>query len=242
MRSYKVKDTEHKVYDLESELPKGIEIAPSWKNARVGDWVRADDDAYIQVLKRKKIGKTDVVQTCIGTYSVTGKMDTAERKSRHSLNGKNGYDTLRDRKNPTGKEKLFARRLVLGQDAVEAYMDVYDANSKGYAKKQAALLLKTQRMDVLMDKNKEDVMGKLKIDLYYLLERAKDEVDNGKNGSDRLSALKMLWDAWGVVEKQKITEVTGIFQGFEQNKLEEIKRPELPEYDRAGDEVVEYKH
>ena len=238
MRSYKIKGKEHLVYDLESELPKDITIAPDWKNARDGDWVRADDNAYIQVLKRKKVGKTDVVQTCIGTYSVNGEMDTAERKDRYNLNGKTSYESLRDRKNPTGQEKLFAKRIILGQDAVEAYMDVYNANSKRYAKKRAALLLKTQRMDVLMDKNKEDVMGKLKIDLYYLLEKAKNEVDNSKNGSDRISALKMLWDAWGVVEKQKMTEITGIFQGFEQNKLEEVKRPELTEYQSVGDEAI----
>ena len=237
MRSYKIKGKEHFVYDLESELPEDVYPIKNWRDGFPGDWVRADDNAYIQVLKRKKIGKTDVIQTCIGTYSVHGGMDTAERKDRYNLNGKTSYDALKDRKNPTGKEKLFARRIVLGQDAVEAYMDIYNANSIDYAKKRAALLLKTQRMDVLMDKNKEDVMGKLKIDLYYLLEKAKEEVDNGKNGSDRLNALKMLWDAWGVVEKQKITEVTGIFQGFEQNKLEEIKRPELPEYEHR-DEVV----
>ena len=238
MRSYKVKGEEHFVYDLESELPEDITVIPCWKNARDGDWVRADDNSYIQVLKRDKLGKTDVVQTCVGMYSVSGTMDTAERKSRYNLSGKSSYDILRDRKNPTGKEKLFAKRIVLGQDAVEAYMSVYDTNSKDYAKKRSALLLKTQRMDVLMDKNKEDVMGKLKIDLYYLLERAKEEVDNGKNGSDRISALKMLWDAWGVVEKQKITEVTGIFQGFEQNKLEEVKRPELKEYQSTGEEII----
>jgi hypothetical protein len=117
-------------------------------------------------------------------------------------------------------------------------MEVYDANSKDYAKRRAALLLKTQRMDVLMDKNKEDVMSKLEIDLYYLLKSAKEEVDNGKNGSDRISALKMLWEAYGVVEKQKVTEVTGIFQGFEQKKLEEVKRQPLPEYQSTGDDSI----
>jgi len=238
VRSYMVKDKEHFVYDLESELPANIEIVLSWKNARDGDWVQADDNAYIQVLKRKKVGKTDVIQTCIGTYSVNGKMDTSERKDRYNLNGKTSYEATRDRKNPTGREKLFARRIVLGQEAVEAYIDIYNTKNVDYAKKQSALLLKTQRIDVLMDKNKEDIMGKLKIDLYYLLERAKDEVDNGKNGSDRISALKMLWDAWGVVEKQKMTEITGIFQGFEPKKLEEIKRPKLPEHQSAGDEAV----
>ena len=238
MRVYTVKGQDHKVYDLKSELPDKIVINPDWKKSRVGDWVRADDDAYIQVLKRKKIGKTDVVQTCIGTYSVTGKMDTSERKNRQSLNGKTSYDTLRDRKNPTDKEKLFARRIVLGQKAVDAYMDIYNAKSKDYAKKRAAILLKTQRMDVLMDQKKEDVMGKLEIDLYYLLSKAKNEVDNSKNGSDRISALKMLWDAWGVVEKQKVTEITGIFQGFDKKHLEEAKRPELAEYQSTGDDAI----
>ena len=238
MRTYKVKGEEHLVYDLESELPEDINPIKNWRDGIPGDWVRADDNAYIQILESKKVGKTDVIQTCIGTYSVNGKMDTAERKNRHNLSGKSNYESLRYRKNPTDQERLFAKRIVLGQKAVEAYMEVYNTNSKEYAKKRASLLLKTQRIDVLMDKNKEDVMGKLEIDLYYLIEKAKEEVDNGKNGSDRISALKMLWDAWGVVEKQKMTEITGIFQGFEQNKLEEVKRPGLPEYSRHGDETI----
>jgi len=238
MRSYTIKDKEHHVYDLESELPKGLMIVPDWKNARDGDWVRADDNAYIQVLKRKKIGKSAAIQTCLGTYSIKGGLNTVERSDRHTLNGKTSYESIRDRKVPTDKEKLFARRIVLGQEAVEAYMEVYTAKSRDYAKRRAALLLKTQRMDVLMDKNKEDVMGKLEIDLHYLLKRAKEEVDNGKNGSDRISALKMLWDAWGVVEKQKVTEVTGIFQGFEPKQIEEVKRPALPEYESHGEETI----
>ena len=61
MRSYKIKDKEHLVYELESELPKDITIAPDWKNARDGDWVRADDNAYIQVLKRKKIALNGLI-------------------------------------------------------------------------------------------------------------------------------------------------------------------------------------
>ena len=237
MRSYKVKDKTYHVYDLESELPEDIAVAPDWKNARVGDWVRADDDSYIQVLERKKIGSTKVVQTCIGVYSIAGTMDTAERANRHSLSGEYSYNNLKTRKKPTEREKLFARRVALKQDPVDAYMEVYPAKSRNYAKKRAAILLKTQRMDVLMDKNKEDVMGKLEIDLYYLLKQAKHEVDNGKNGSDRISALKMLWDAWGVVEKQKVTEI-GVFQGFEPKQIQEVKRPALPEYESHSDDSL----
>tara|TARA_Y100000310_G_scaffold299993_1_gene335311 strand:- start:425 stop:1141 length:717 start_codon:yes stop_codon:yes gene_type:complete len=238
MRTYTVKGKEHKVYDLESELPADIVAIPDWKNARDGDWVRADDDAYVQVLKRKKIGKTDTILTCIGTYSVTGTMTTEEREDRHRLSGKTSYNAAKDREKPTRKEVLFAKRIYFGMDAVEAYLDVYKTNNRNYAKKRAALLLQTQRIDVLMDKNKENIMNQLEINLYYLLKKAKDEVDTSKNGSDRISALKMLWDAFGVVEKQKVTEITGVFQGFEPQKLEEVKRPELPEYQSLGDDTL----
>ena len=238
MRTYTIKGKEHKVYDLESELPADIVINPDWKKSRDGDWVRADDDAYIQVLKRNKIGDTDTVSTCIGTYSVTGNMDTAEREDRYCLGGKSSRNSTINRENPTKREVLFAKRVYLGMDAVEAYLDVYKTNSRSYAKKRAALLLKTQRIDVLMDKNKENVMNQLEINLYYLLKKAKDEVDTSKNGSDRISALKMLWDAFGVVEKQKVTEIAGVFQGFEPKQLDEAKRPELSEYQSVGDEAV----
>ena len=101
MRVYTVKGQDHKVYDLESELPNKIVINPDWKKSRVGDWVRADDDAYIQVLDRKKIGKTATVVTCIGTYSTGGTMDTAERENRTTLNVLSSENSVKKRKNLT---------------------------------------------------------------------------------------------------------------------------------------------
>jgi len=238
MRTYTIKGKDHKVYDLKSELPDKIVINPDWKKSRVGDWVRADDDAYIQVLDRKKLGKTTTVVTCIGTYSVTGSMDTAERENRTTLNGLHGDNSVKKRKKLTQREILFAKRLILGEKPVEAYLAVYDAKSKDYASRRAALLMKTKRIDAFMNKDLKDTFAKKGVDLDYLIQQAKDECDNSKNGSDRISALKMLWDAWGVVEKQKVTEITGIFQGFEQKRLEEAKRPELSEYQGHGDKTV----
>ena len=239
MRTYTIKGVEHRVYDLESELPDRTVVNPDWKNARDGDWVRADDGAIIQVLNHKKVGKTPVIVTCIGTYSTTGSMDTAERENRNALNGKHEYRAAQTRKNPTQREILFAKRIAFGEKPVEAYLAVYDAKSRNYASRRAALLLKTQRIQRLMTEDMKDVMGEIHVDLRYLLEKAKDECDNGKNGSDRLRALQMLWDAFGVVpEKQKVTEVTGIFQGFEPKHLEEAKRPELPEYQSVGDDSI----
>ena len=37
----------------------------------------------------------------------------------------------------------------------------------------------------------------------------------------------MLWDAFGVVEKQKVTEVAGLFQGFTAAEIEKVERKAL---------------
>ena len=241
MRSYKVKGEDHFIYDLESELPNDIHPIKNWRDGCPGDWVRADDSAYVQVLERKPMGKKEVVRTCVGTYLVTESMDTAERDDRYNLSGKSNIKTVKERKKPTDRERKFASRVVRGMDEVQAYLEVYDAKSKDYAKTRAAILLKTERINTLMNPTKEEltkVFLDQDIDLEFLIRSAKDEVVDSKNGSDRLNALKMLWEAFGVVEKKKITEIAGIFQGFESAKLEEVKRPSLPEYGSHGDETI----
>ena len=91
---------------------------------------------------------------------------------------------------------------------------------------------------MFMNQDLKDTFVKKGVDLDYLIQQVKDECDNGKNGSDRLNALKMLWEAFGVVEKRKVTEITGIFQGFDQKRLEDAKRPELIEHQTAGDDAI----
>jgi hypothetical protein len=241
LRTYKIKDKKHFVYDLESELPEGICPVKNWRDGRVGDWVQADDNAYIQVLERKKMGKKGVVRTCVGTYLDTGTMDTAEREDRYNLSGKSSANRIKERKKANGREIKFARKVLKGTDAVKAYMEVYDANSKNYAKTRAALLLKTERIVRLMNPSKEDldkVFNKLNISLELLIGSVKDDMLNGKNGSDRLNAAKMLWEAFGVVEKKTVTDVVGVFQGFEQAQLKKAERPSLPEYETHGDEAI----
>ncbi len=240
MRTYKIKGKEHHIYDLESELPDGISINTDWKNARRGDWVLADDGAYVQILERKKIGTGDIVQTCVGTYSTKRAMDTSERESRYTINGKHPDTLLKERKVPTFREKLFANKVAKGRKAIDAYLEVYDTNSRKHAKRRAALLLRTERVITLMNENEDlkKVFAELGVDLDYLIKSCKSEIDNGKNGSDRLNALKMMWEAFGVVpEKKKATEITGIFQGFEPSQLEEIKRPVLPEGKNRDDSI-----
>ena len=232
MRTYTIKGKDHYVYDLESEVPSGTNIVKNWRDGYPGDWVLTDDNAYVQILERKKVGKLTVLRTCIGTYKIDGVLDTAERESRYTLNGKLDATTIKERKKPTNREVEFATKIVRGSDAVKAYMDTFDAKSKPYAKRRAALLLKTERIINLMNPTEEEltkVFEKLDVNLEMLIATAKNEAVDGKNGSDRLNALKMLWDVYGVVTKKKITEVAGIFQGFEAAQIEDVKRPALQE-------------
>ena len=241
MRSYKVKGKEHFIYDLESELPDNVHPIKNWRDGIPGDWVLADDNAYVQILERKKMGKKEILRTCVGTYVVNQAMDTAERDSRYTINGKLDSKTIKERKKPTDREVIFASKVVRGADAVKAYMEVYSANSKDYAKRRSALLLKTERINTLMNPTKEElteVFASLDVDLKFLIREAKDQVIDGKNGSDKMNALKMLWEAFGVVTQKKVTEVAGIFQGFEPAQLKEVERPSLPEHQAAGDEVI----
>ena len=241
MRTYKVKGKDHYIYDLESELPDNIHPIENWRDGIPGDWVLADDNAYVQILERKKMGTNEILRTCVGTYVVSQTMDTAERDSRYTINGKHDRKTIKERKKPTDREVIFASKVVRGADAVTAYMEVYNANSKDYAKRRSALLLKTERINTLMNPTKEElteVFASLDVDLKFLIREAKDQVIDGKNGSDKMNALKMLWEAFGVVTQKKVTEVAGIFQGFEPAQLKEVERPSLPEHQATGDEVI----
>ena len=240
MRTYKVKGSDHYIYDLESELPYNIYPIENWRDGLPGDWVRADDSAYVQILERKKFGNSEVVRTCVGTYKVTMTMDTAEREDRYNISGKSNAKRIKERKKANDREIRFARKVLKGTDAITAYLEVYDANSRNYAKTRAALLLKTERVEKLMNPSTEEltkVFENQNVDLEFLIEKAKEQVIDGKNGSDKINALKMLWEAFGVVSQKKVTEVAGIFQGFEPAQLKEVERPSLPEK-ATGDETI----
>lgn len=52
MRTYKISNIYHKVFDDKEELPSGIDVVPEWRDANIGDWVQADDGCYIQILRK----------------------------------------------------------------------------------------------------------------------------------------------------------------------------------------------
>ena len=78
-----------------------------------------------------------------------------------------------------------------------------------------------------MNEDLKDVFANKGVDLDYLIGAAKDVVDGGKNDSDRLKDLNMLWYAFGVVKQQKVTEIAGVFQGFDLKHLESAERKQI---------------
>ena len=230
MESYKVNNANCYVYST-GEVPPDLEYKEDWREGKVGDWVLTDDGKVLQVLRRYKTKTGECLGTCTGTYVVSSDavMDSVRKGDIYSISGRNWYDRLVNRKEPTACEIRFAQRIALGENQVDAYLAVYPTKNEDAAKKKAAILVKQERIQKLVRQDLKDSFSKLNIDLDYLIESAKDVVDGGKNDSDRLKALNMLWDAFGVVEQQKVTEVKGIFQGFQPEELTGIERKELAE-------------
>ena len=228
MRTYKVNNTNCHIYKLD-EIPDDIEYKDNWREGQVGEWVKTDDENIVQVLRRYNSSNMECIGTCTGTYVVSddSEMDTVRKKDIYSVSGKNWYDRLVNREEPTKYEVLFAQRLALGDNPTQAYLQVYKTKDEATAKKKAAILVKQERIQKLVRQDLKDTFSKLGIDLDYLVESAKDVVDGAKNDSDRLKALNMLWDAFGVVEKQKVTEVAGLFQGFTAAEIEKVERKAL---------------
>ena len=73
MRQYLIKKISHRVYEPNDPLPRNLNVLEDWRDGHVGDWVLADDECVIQILRRGKMlrakGKNKVreyVGTCLG--------------------------------------------------------------------------------------------------------------------------------------------------------------------------------
>ena len=143
MRFYKVNGLDHTVYESEDELSKDLKII-NWRAAEVGDWVKADDGCFIQILRKGKMvvpkGRNKIreyVGTCTGTFPVSSrvKMDTSRRVNIYSFGGnKNSADVLLDRTVLSKHEHLFVVYMASGLTPQEAYIKAFPTINPGYAK------------------------------------------------------------------------------------------------------------
>ena len=241
MRFYKVNGIEHTVYDDREELPKDFKCI-NWRKADVGDWVKADDGCFIQILRKGKMvvpkGRNKVreyVGTCTGTFPVTSKakMDTSRRLNIYSFGGsKSSADVLLDRTVLSKHEHLFVVYVASGLSPQEAYMKAFPTVNPGYAKQKSAQLVKTKRITTAMKEELKPVLEELGINETTIIKNINTIAMSSEKDETKLKALFKLSDIMDLEDKSKttVTQVSGaLFQGFKDKELLKAERPEVIE-------------
>ena len=241
MRHYHVNRQPHCVYDDADELPSDIHPVSDWRESEEGDWVKADDGCYIQVLKKGNLvrqkGKERIVhyyRTCTGTYPVSAPMDTSRRENIYTISGLNSKTDTREKLNKY--EMLFVEYVAAGLKPVEAYVKAFPTNDPHYANFRSAELIKCTRIRKAMKKELAPVLEKLGITDETVLEGIKAVADESEKDDTKLKALFKLSDILDLEDKSaaKLTQLTGIqFQGFSDQQLEEVERPKEIENGQA---------
>ena len=237
MRFYKVNKITHTVYDPDDKLPGNITLV-NWRDAEVGDWVKADDECCIQILRKGKMivpkgrKKTrEYVGTCTGTFPVTSKvkLDTSRRVNIYSFGGsKNSADVLLDRSQLSKHEHLFVVYMATGLSPQEAYIKAFPTSNPGYAKQKSAQLVKTKRIVTAMKEELKPILKEIGVDEKAILENINSIAMSSDKDETRLKALFKLSDIMDLEDKNRttVTQVSGtLFQGFQEKELLKAERP-----------------
>ena len=238
MRVYRVNGLEHKVFDPDDILPDGLIVRSNWREGKVGEWIKTDDDCVLEVLrqgvmKRQKGKKREVayVGTCTGTFPAYGssKMDTSRRLNIYSFGGgKLSDDVLIQRENLSKLEQIFVVYLASGFNPQDAYIKAYPTNDPGYAKFKSAQLVKTSRIRTAMKEELKPVLEELDIDEKFILNNIKEVILSSEKDDTRLKALFKLADIMDMEDKTRTNTTTlsvGAFKGFSDHMLDEVQRP-----------------
>ena len=238
MRVYRVNGIEHKVFDSDDTLPDGLIVRSNWREGNVGEWVKADDDCVLEVLrqgimKRQKGKNREVsyIGTCTGTFPAYEhtKMDTSRRINIYSFGGgKLADDVLIERVNLSKCEQIFVVYLASGFTPQEAYMKAYPTNDPGYAKFKSTQLVKTTRVRTAMKEELKPVLEELDIDEKFILNHIKEVILSSEKDDTRLKALFKLADIMDMEDKtrtQQTTLAVGAFKGFSDDMMQVVERP-----------------
>jgi len=241
MRTYRVNKINHTVFDTADELPNNIQYLRDWREGHIGDWVKADDDCIIQILRKGvmynakgKSRKVEYIGTCTGTYIVgkKRKMDTSRRPNIYSIGGNLNPDEILEARNKlNSREELFVLNLAKGMDPKQAYIKSYPTNNPGYANIKAAQLITTERIRTRMKEELKPVMEELGINDKAVLEGIKLIAQTAEKDDTKLKALFKLSDILDLEDKTRtsVQQISGaVFQGFSKEQLESVDRKSLP--------------
>ena len=250
MQSRKIKNTHHYVYDGIDEFKKEVpdtNLFFDWRSAKEGDWVLSDDNKVVQLLKVSKSIKHPSdsknykyadgwVRTVVGTFLLhkNTKMDTDfdahPNRYTFSKNIKDTNSRIKDRKNVTRKEKLFATNVATGMGAVKSYMDAYGELNNNKAIKKATVLLKQERVMKEVEKSVMDVAKEMGVDHEYIFRSLKLLAETSGDENIALQSLKEMGKAIGTLGggvKKVERGVVGLFSGFTPEQLDSVERKML---------------
>ena len=235
MRYYVVKGVKHTVYETENEVPPHVKIVKNWRKGNIGDWVLADDESVIQILRKgamlRKTGERAYVGTCTGTFLVLKDtyMDTDKRTNIYSFGGNSTPEqVVMNRRKMTANEELFVTYLGQGLTPEDAYVKAFPTNNKQYARMKAVNLIKTERIKTAVKEELKPILDELDIDPKFILENIKIVAQTSEKDDTKLKALFKLSDILDLEDKgnTKVQQVTGIaFQGLTKDMIDDAERP-----------------
>jgi hypothetical protein len=237
MRERTVKGVTHYLYDDVDEFRKyheSVSLSTDWRHSNTNDWVVTDDGQVCQVLhlgvlkKHDRKKETTFIRTIMGSFicSPRVRMEGDMKTNMHtfSTEGKSPSVRKRERKNATDKEFLFGKYVAKGDEVVEAYMKAFPSKNEKYAKSQAKLLLKTDRVKKLIREEIDKYLNEAEITPNYLLEEMRNIIDKGGSSDrDKITAITTLMKISGMMDTEKTTESLTLFQGFTQEQLNAIQ-------------------
>lgn len=227
MKKRVIKGKEHVLFDSKDEARQVMsiqDIHSDWRVAPLHSWTLTDDGQVCQVLERGDINGVKYVRTVVGMFKCAPSiyMEGEMRDNIYNFSGIREHQRFINKKTPSNQEYLFARYIAKGEGIIDSFKKAYpNATSENYINKKASMLLKTERVSTLIDKEIEKILEKAEITPQYLLEKTKEIVDKEEaRDSDKLASLKILMEISGLLgKKEQKTESIALFQGFSPEQL-----------------------
>ena len=252
MRFRSIKDKKHVIYDNEEEFKACEEVKKTpkhWRDAKEGDWCISDDGQVLQILKKGTFvtahaKDTQYVRTLLGTYSLLSKKEMGGDipKNLYSFSRNKDHRQVRaTNRRANSNEILFAEYVVQGIDPSEAYLKAYPTKNRAYARQEARLLLRQERVIKLIRKEVKDALAKVGITQEDILRELWDIISEGdNNSSSRVRSLELLAKISDMMPNtEKKSETLTVFQGFTPEQLSSIKGGETKVLAESNAEINE---
>ena len=188
-----------------------------------------DDNQVCQVIKRGFLsnGKNYYIRTVMGSF-VCRKQEQMKgdmRKNMYSFSAKDirPEEVLRNRKEPTTKEFLFAKFIARGDDVVDAFIKAFPTNNTNYATQQSRKLISTTRIQNMIKEEVQQALNGVGVTPEYLIERFKDIADLSERDTDKLRSLESLAKIAGIFDSNSDKEQLTVWTGFTPEQLNSIK-------------------